>query len=125
VLTPALYTAGVALPEDPELGGDADPPDPTRPANWQSFGARDFWEIFDPYVEAPMVGASLSDDLLDVYFDVHRGLALWDAGDRAGAVWHWRFHLDAHWGDHAVDALRALHRACSPLSSAGQAPRTG
>jgi hypothetical protein len=26
--------------------------------------------------------------------------------------WEWRFHFDVHWGDHAVDALRALHRAC-------------
>ena len=24
----------------------------------------------------------------------------------------WRLAFDSHWGDHAVDALRALHRAC-------------
>jgi hypothetical protein len=32
-------------------------------------------------------------------------------------VWEWRFHFDVHWGEHAVDALRALHRACGPVCS--------
>ena len=56
---------------------------------------------------------SLSDDLLDVYFDLRRGLELWDQEvPKAAAIWEWRFAFDTHWGDHAIDALRALHRAC-------------
>jgi hypothetical protein len=31
---------------------------------------------------------------------------------REAAIWEWRFHFEWHWGDHAIDALRALHRAC-------------
>ena len=58
-----------------------------------------------------VVCGSLSDDILDVYSDVAGGLAAFDAGLIADAVWHWRFTRETHWGDHAVDALRALQRA--------------
>jgi hypothetical protein len=68
--------------------------------------------MFDPYELDQPVAGSLSDDLLDVYRDVRRGLALWESRRDADAVWEWKFHFDAHWGAHAVDALRALHRAC-------------
>ena len=60
---------------------------------------------------------SISDDVLDVYLDVGRGLLAYDAGDVDGATWSWRFHFDCHWGDHAVDALRALQRACVNTAS--------
>jgi uncharacterized protein DUF5063 len=26
------------------------------------------------------------------------------------AVWQWRFHFSMHWGDHALCALKVLHR---------------
>jgi hypothetical protein len=58
--------------------------------------------------ETPVVG-SLSDDLADIYRDVVTGLRAYDRGDRAGAVWEWRFNLHAHWGAHATGAMRALH----------------
>jgi aryl-alcohol dehydrogenase-like predicted oxidoreductase len=38
---------------------------------------------------------------------VERGLSAIPRRESA-AVWEWRFHFDVHWGDHAVDALRAL-----------------
>ena len=31
--------------------------------------------------------------------------------DRVDAVWHGKFHVQAHWGDDLVDAFRALHWA--------------
>jgi hypothetical protein len=109
-----LYEAGCALPHvEPPEGFDAGP-NPATPPGWVGFEKFEaYWEVFDPYVdEAPVTGA-LSDDLLDVYFDVHRGLKLWEShAPLAAAIWEWRFHFDAHWGEHAVDALRALHRAC-------------
>jgi hypothetical protein len=47
--------------------------------NWIGFERFDRdWEMFDPYVDEERVGASLSDDLLDVHHDVARGLVLWD-----------------------------------------------
>ena len=109
----ALYTAALALPSSPEPGNfDADA-SPAAPDGWVGFEHRDFyWEVFDPYEEDAPVGGSLTDDVLDVYRDIQRGLSLWDASHRKEAIWEWRFHFDAHWGDHAVDAIRALHRAC-------------
>ena len=76
-----------------------------------------YWEVFDPYEEKPLGIGLLSDDLLDVYVDIRRGLDLWSADvPREAAIWEWRFHLEIHWGDHAVDAIRALHRACYRIS---------
>lgn len=109
-----LYRAGTALPRlEPPDGIEAGP-SPDSPKGWVGFEQFDaYCEIFDPYEEADPVVGSLSDDMLDVYKDVRRGLTLWDkVVPRSAALWEWRFHFDCHWGDHAVDALRALHRAC-------------
>ena len=106
-----LYRAGVDLPAvEP---GDAEPAESRAARPRIDFGERDaYWEVYDPYEHGEPVCGLLSDDVLDIYGDVGDGLALWDAGDRDDAIWHWRFHFHIHWGDHAVDALRALHRAC-------------
>lgn len=115
-----LYEAGSRLPAvEPPEGIEAGP-SPERPRGWTDFEALDvYWEVFDPYEQGVPVAGSLSDDVLDMYGDLRRGLALWENGDRTkndgfkvAAIWEWRFHFDVHWGDHAIDALRALHRAC-------------
>ena len=110
----ALYQAACALPvvtpSDDELDTG---PDPVAPAGWRDLDRYDgYHEVFDPYVASEPVMGSLSDDLLDVHADVTRGLHLWERGAYADAVWHWRLLFETHWGDHAIDALRALHRAC-------------
>lgn len=110
----ALYEAGCMLPTvEPPEGFDAGPRAET-PAGWPGFGKFDsYWEVFDPYVEEALVAGSLSDDVLDVYLDIRQGLDLWaSSAPPAAAIWEWKFGLESHWGDHAVDALRALHRAC-------------
>ncbi|HEY3805528.1 MAG TPA: DUF5063 domain-containing protein [Kofleriaceae bacterium] len=86
-----LYTAAVSLPADFAERVDADDT-VTPPAQWPGFGSHDwYWEVFDPYIEAPLVMGSLSDDVLDVYRDIQRGLAQWDAGHRRAATWEWRY----------------------------------
>jgi hypothetical protein len=112
-----LYAAGCTLPAvEPPAEFDAGPI-VAKPDAWLGFGEFEFyWEVFDPYVEDAAVAGSLSDDLLDIYIDVRRGLDHWNSrAPRTAAIWDWRFHFDAHWGDHAVDALRALHRACREI----------
>ena len=54
----------------------------------------------------------LSDDLLDVYRDVQRGLASWNSRRDASAVGEWRLSFESHWGDQSADTRRALHRSC-------------
>jgi uncharacterized protein DUF5063 len=109
----ALYTAALGLPSV-EPTDDAKPvasPDP--PSNWQGFDEFEAYRgVFDPYKLDEPVAGSLSDHLLDVYRDVRRGLALWESGHDASAIWDWRLSFGSHWGEHAVDTLRALHRAC-------------
>jgi Domain of unknown function (DUF5063) len=113
-----LYRAGVAPPQVEASEGDA-APNPEKPSSWAGFGDFEFYaQVFDPYAEGAPVTGSLSDDLLDVYFDVRRGLDLWDRDERAAAIWESRFHFDTHWGAHAIDALRALHRACGHFAGA-------
>lgn len=52
----------------------------------------------------------LADDLVDVFGDVAHGLRLFDLGHVDDALWSWRFHLWAHWGEHATSAIHVLHR---------------
>lgn len=71
-----------------------------------------YWEIFEPVGSgkeppAPVVG-DLSDDLADIYRDLHRGFAQPSAADR---IWSWRFNWEIHWGRHAIAALRAITEA--------------
>jgi hypothetical protein len=107
-----LVQAGCRVPLGEPDGPEADRVQP--PPGWPGFGEVEiYWEVFDPYEEAPLVAGSLSDDVLDVYCDVRRGLQLFDEGHLASAAFEWRLHFDSHWGDHAVDALRALQRACT------------
>ncbi len=107
-----LVQIGAQLPDGDASGSGMDH-DVTTPGDWPGFGELDiYWEVFDPYQKEPPVAGSLSDDLLDTYLDVRRGLAAHDAGSVDSAIWEWKFHFDHHWGDHAVDALRALQRAC-------------
>lgn len=108
-----LYSAAVLLPNVEPASDGKEPPSPTPPEGWQSFEAFEtYWEVFDPYEMEEPVAGSLSDNLLDVFRDVRRGLRQWEHGEEAAAIWGWRFSFETHWGDHAVDALRALHRAC-------------
>jgi len=81
--------------------------------DWPEFDAVDeYWEIFDPYENEEPVGFQISIDLLEIYDDLRRGFAMRKAGaSEAATIWEWRFQFDIHWGAHAIDALRALHRA--------------
>jgi hypothetical protein len=111
-----VYAASLALPRPEAIGGTSVdvvvPETPAVPKTWPGFGRFDaYWEVFDPYVEEAILAGSLSDDILDVYRDLGRGLALYERGNSLEAVWEWSFHRDVHWGAHAVDALRALDRA--------------
>lgn len=133
-LLPLLYAGGLGLPDvsvDGEPDGAAKADDARAELSdddcdramddemralcrglGERIGAeRDFYaEVFDPYSDTrePVIG-SLADDLADIYRDLVDGLRAWRSGDRADAVWRWRFGFQVHWGEHATSALRALH----------------
>ena len=76
-----------------------------------------YWSVFEPIEgEKPEPGVgSLSDDLADIWRDVKPGLlAIENGGSGAldGAVWHWRFSFETHWGRHSAEAISGLHALC-------------
>jgi len=68
-----------------------------------------YWEVFDPYIQEEPVCGSLADDLSDIAADLQRGIKEYDSGRIGNAVFEWKFGLNSHWGNHAVNALRVLH----------------
>jgi hypothetical protein len=73
-----------------------------------------FW-VANPESDVPSAPgeSSLADDLADVYRELKNGLIAWDSTEptlRADAVWEWQFGFEVHWGDHALKAMRAIHR---------------
>ena len=70
-----------------------------------------YWEIFDPHADKDPVCGDLIDDLSDIAADLKAGMKEYEAGRFGNAVLEWKFGLNNHWGQHIVDALRALHVA--------------
>jgi hypothetical protein len=77
-------------------------------------GVRDcYWEVFDPGEMSEPITTTLSDDLASIYGDLKGGWV--GVGSEAPSLHrhslsHWHSSFSDHWGAHAVDALRALHR---------------
>ena len=115
----ALYAAALSLPV---VEPSADDRDRAAPGDVPAvtLDALDvYWIALAPHDMADdRHGAgSLVDDFSDIYHEIREGLALWDEGAEVDAVWQWRFSFLSHWGDHAANALWALHHgiARSPL----------
>ena len=68
-----------------------------------------YWEVFDPFTKEEAVCADLVEDLSEIAADLQSGIREFEAGRKGNAVFEWKFGLNSHWGNHAVDALRALH----------------
>ena len=63
---------------------------------------------YNPLVLEEPVGGSLIDDIQDIYREIKKGIMFFQTNP-AAALWEWKFGFDNHWGNHAVDAIRALH----------------
>ena len=72
-----------------------------------------YWEVFDPYADDDPVCGDLIDDLSDIAADLKVGMKEYEAGRFGNAIFEWKFGANKHWGQHIVDALRALHAARS------------
>lgn len=69
-----------------------------------------YWEVFDPTHKETPVEGSVALDLSEIRFDLQQGLLALERGAPLEAVvWEWRWGLDNHWGNHLVNALRAIH----------------
>jgi len=74
-----------------------------------------YWEVFDPAhdKEKEPTQGWLVDDFADIYADLKVELTKIDkiGTDEAieDAIWQLKFGFNHHWGNHCIDAMRALH----------------
>ncbi len=114
----ALYSAGLDLPSaflattETDQSPRLDDAEVDRVRTWCARLPFDLYgEVFDSTVmppEEPVIG-SIGDDIADIYRDVATGLRLFDAGQFDAALWEWGFNFRIHWGQHATDAILAIH----------------
>ena len=106
-----LYLSAVCLPESEPETIDSSAPDVTDEiqVTFQKQIPTLYWEIFDPFVQEDAVCASLAEDLSEIAADMRNGMREFEAGRTVNAIFEWKLGLNGHWGNHAVDALRALH----------------
>jgi hypothetical protein len=111
-ILPALYLAGLDLPFE---APDAEYDDVELQLDFvrlsKHLGELDrYWEVYDPTEETKPVESFIALDLAEIRNDLQQGLLALERGEPPEAVvWEWRFGLEHHWGDHLVDALRAIH----------------
>ena len=68
-----------------------------------------YFEFFNPFIDEEPVCSDLNDDIMCIYDDLQCGIEEYESGKIGNAVCEWRVGLQNHWGQHAVDAIRALH----------------
>ena len=109
----AVYVAALSLPivELPINAREGVAPAAPRAVNVDALDV--YWLALAPHDmgDDRLRAGSLVDDFGDIYRDIRTGLALWDDGAEIDALWEWRFSFHSHWGDHAANALWALHHA--------------
>jgi hypothetical protein len=73
-----------------------------------------YWQIFDPRIETDKEGVceDLVDDLADMYIDIKGPLLLFETKAieaQNEAAWQFKWGFQHHWGNHCINALRAIH----------------
>ena len=71
-------------------------------------GIDEYVSVFDPLLPAEPNLGRISDDVADVSVDLAHGLRHYDDGRVAEALWWWQFSYLSSWGQHALQAQRAL-----------------
>lgn len=72
-----LYSKALYLPEvETEMTQESDVEVPFPKINFKKYDH--YWEVYNPYHLNEPIGASLSDDILDIYKEVKKGLVLYE-----------------------------------------------
>lgn len=102
------FAKGLLLP-------DVEPDTEDDPVKWEKpneiiidLPKTGYWMIFDPFVDEEPVCGDLLDDLSDIRDDLLEGIYDYEAGFVNNAVFEWKLLHHAHWGNHAVAAVKAL-----------------
>ena len=106
-----LYASALELPHiEPEIKDISDSLE-RKPQNikFHKDFSTNYNMIFNPIHDEDPVCGDLLDDLRDIVSDLQSGIDEYEAGNIGNAVFEWSFRLSAHWGQHAVDAIKVLH----------------
>lgn len=117
-----LYAAALAMPAvelqsnkeyEDKLSADAFQAVLSRTAE-QLGSARYYWHVFDPINDLDInpVCGDLLDDLGDIYKDLKYSLMIFNLGKEDCeeiALWDLKYDFDAHWSQHCINALSAIH----------------
>ena len=103
-----VYSAALGIPSVEPESEDADTKE-RNPLNLSLDDSDIYWEVFDPFTKEEAVCADFAEDLSEIAADLQNGMREFEAGRTGNAVFEWKFGLNSHWGNHVVDALRALH----------------
>jgi hypothetical protein len=70
-----------------------------------------YHQVFDPTQDSEAIFGSLADDIADIYGDLKKGLVFIETRQSQpdDAIWTWRVLFYSHWGQHAMNALQAIH----------------
>ena len=70
-----------------------------------------YHQVFDPTRDKEAIVGTLADDIADIYGNLKEGLVFIEAApaNPEKAIWTWRLLFYSHWGQHAMDALLAIH----------------
>lgn len=105
-----LYLSAMTLPQ-PVLEKERPQHKRTAPVEirFQTDMPTRYREVFEPFEEKSPIYCDLKDDLADIARDLQDGIAAYESGLVGRAAFIWRFSSAFHRGNHAVDAIRALH----------------
>ena len=105
-----LYISAINLPEaEPETTASASSIPETVTVRFDEQIPTTYWETFNPYIDEDPVCGDLIDDLSDIASDLRGGMKEYESGRYGNAIFEWKLLFNIHWGQHIVDALRALH----------------
>jgi hypothetical protein len=112
IILPKIYSLGLELPDIELKNSEIVTYDGNPPAGIGSkLGKYDiYWEVLDPIFEQEVGAGTLSEDLTSIYMELKGPLIAYEKGEASDAIWHWKFNIKSHCGDHLVDALRTIHR---------------
>lgn len=66
-----------------------------------------YWEVFDPTQKEEAISSSLSQDIAEIYLDLHDALKIQTSGASLDDIYFdWRFAFRGHWARHATSALK-------------------
>jgi hypothetical protein len=115
---PVLYTAAEELPRTKPSAKKL-PPGRLSDREWDKLFHKlhrklSSWDVysmvFDPTKDKEAITQWLSDDLADIYRELH-DFAVGAASEAAleDIVWEVKYAFGFHWGQHLTDALRVVH----------------